>query len=363
MKNKILVQFPFFCLILFLNFESVAQKTLFAGVEIGSKGIKFTVIDIKNIKKGDYKVLEFETENVGIAKGIAFDGNIAQEDINKAVNVVMKNLLQIKNQRNVNDENIFIVASSGVAMAKNFQILSDKIKLMTSKDLQFISAEQEGKMLLKGCVPPKNYMDAVLLDIGGGNTKGGYIEFLDDNKSEFSSLKLDYGTITLTEAINKKILNTGEINNIEVYKAKSFDFEIVLREKMKEMLIGKSKMFQKRKIYLSGGAIWALTALYYDGQIEDNYVPLNMEAIVNYDAILKNNFAKYEILARENVLADRVLKTYSQKHLISANSILINFLESIPDLNSKNIYFAKQGQIAWLVSYIVDRSKKIKNKF
>lgn len=365
MQNKYSLKLVYFFFSLFLSFESFAQKSLYAGIEIGSKGIKFSVIDVNNIKKGNYNVLEYWTENIGIAKNISIDGNIAEEDLNRAGAVVFDNFLKIKNKYNFVEQNIYIVVSSGVALARNTQVLRDKIKALTNKELDFISAEQEGKMLLKGCVPSTDYKDAVFLDIGGGNTKGGYVDFLDDNKSEFSLLKLDYGTITLTEAINKRILISGDVNNIEIYKAKSFDFTPVLREKMKEMMIKKSQLLEKKKIYLSGGAIWALTILYYDhkGEDGDNFVPLKMDDIINYDAVLKNNFIKYENLAKKDTEADKVLKTYSQKHLISGNTILISFLESIPDLQTKNIYFAKQGQIAWLVSYIVDRSKKIKNKF
>ena len=56
----------------------------------------------------------------------------------------------------------------------------------------------------------------------------------------------------------------------------------------------------------------------------------------------------------------RVLSTYSQKHLISGNNILITLLENIPDINNKKLYFSREGQIAWLVSYIADNSKRVK---
>ena len=244
------------------------------------------------------------------------------------------------------------------------QDLIDKIKSTTDKELDFINAETEGKMLLKGSIPPTEYQDAIVLDIGGGNTKGGYVDVLNNNKFEFFPLKLDYGTITLTEAINKTIVNLREVNDMEVYKEKSFNYAPLLREKIKEMLNSKPISLQKKKIYLSGGAVWAFTTLYYNKpNNDDHYVALEMEDIINYDAILKNNFVKYEKLAKTNKEADKVINTYSQKHLISANNILVACLESIPDLKSKKIYFSREGQIAWLVSYVVDRSKRIKNNF
>lgn len=364
MQNSNLLKLSYFIIInLFFCLGSFAQKSLYAGIEIGSKGIKISVIDVNNIKKGDYDIIAYWTENIGIAKGISIDGNLAEEDINKAGSVVFENLSKIRNKYGVTNENIFIVASSGVGLAHNTQALIDKIKISTNKDLDFINAETEGKMLLKGAIPPTEYQDAIVLDIGGGNTKGGYVDVLNDNKFEFFPLKLDYGTITLTEAINKTIVISRETNDIEVYKDKSFEYVPLLREKIKEMLNTKPMSLKKNKIYLSGGALWAFTTLYYENTNSEHFVSLKMEDIVNYDAILKNNFIRYEKLAKENKEADKVINTYSQKHLISANNILIACLESIPNLKSKKIYFAREGQIAWLVSYVVDRSKKIKTNF
>jgi hypothetical protein len=34
------------------------------GIEIGSKGIKMSVLEVDNIKKGDYTVKSFWTENI-----------------------------------------------------------------------------------------------------------------------------------------------------------------------------------------------------------------------------------------------------------------------------------------------------------
>lgn len=366
MQNKNLLRLTFFTILtLLFTINSFSQKDLYAGIEIGSKGIKTSIIDVNNIKRGNYDIVSFWTENVGIAKGISINGNLDDADINRAGVVVLENLKKIQNKYKVLDENIFIVGSSGVAMANNTQMLTDKIKALTGKDLEFINAETEGKMLLKGSIPPKEYDDAIVLDIGGGNTKGGYVDVNNNDNFVFFPLKLDYGTITLTEAINKTIVIPSQINDLTVYKEKSFAYAPMLRDRIKEMLDSEPQSLDKNKIYLSGGALWAFTTLYYNNENnnDEHFVRLKMEDIVNYDAILKNNFIKYENLAQTNKNADRVINTYGQRHLISANSILIACLESIPNLKSKKIYFAKEGQIAWLVSYVVDRSKRIKNNF
>jgi exopolyphosphatase/pppGpp-phosphohydrolase len=353
--KKILLSCTFLFLLLFQNALFSQDSGEFAGIEIGSKGIKISILDVTNIKKGNFTVRSFWTENVGIAKGIAIDGNLAQEDIDKAAAAVLSNYIKIKEEFKIADENIFLVGSSGVAMAKNTQDLINKIKATTKKDLDFIDAQTEGKMLLKGCVPPADYKDSMVLDIGGGNTKGGYVDVKNNDNFVFFPLSVSYGTITLTEAVIKKTRK----DDIAEYNEKSFGFLPILREQINAMY-GKSPVaLEKEKVFMSGGAVWAFYTL-YNGAAKETFSTFNLEDVLNYDAILKNNFKKFEELAKKDKDAEKVLKTYSQKYLISASNIFLVCLEAIPNINEKKLFFAKEGQIAWLVSYIADRSKKVK---
>ena len=335
--------------------KSLSQSTLYAGIEIGSKGIKMSVLNVTNIKKGSYTILSYWSENVGIAKGISIDGNLGIEEMDKATNVVSANLTKIKTEFNVPEENIFIVGSSGVAMAKNTNDLKERIKVATKKDLEFIDSQTEGKMLLKGCIPPVDYKNSMVLDIGGGNTKGGYVDTLNNENFVFFPLSLSFGTLTLTEAVIKK---TKDLD-IDEYNEKSFGFLPILRQQVNKMYGASPVALEKEKVFMSGGAVWAFYTL-YNGPAKENYSKFNLEDVIYYDAVLKNNFKKYEDLAKTDKDVEKVLKTYSQKYLISASNILLVCLEAIPGIENKKLYFAKEGQIAWLVSYIADRSKKVK---
>ena len=77
-------------------------------------------------------------------------------------------------------------------------------------------------------------------------------------------------------------------------------------------------------------------------------------------SFIKNNYVKYEKLAKTNKDVETVLKTYGQKYLISGSNILQVCLEAVPGINDKKLFFAKEGHIAWLISYIADKSKKVK---
>ncbi|EKT4550320.1 exopolyphosphatase [Flavobacterium psychrophilum] len=342
----------------FFLFTIITNAQLYGGIEIGSKGIKMTVLDVDNIKRGDYVVKSFWSENAGIAKGVAIDGNLAKQDIDNAGAIVLSNYIKIKQDFKVLDENIFIVGSSGVAMAKNTQELKDKIKALTNKDLDFIDVQTEGKMLLKGCVPPIDYPNAMVLDIGGGNTKGGYVDVRNGDVFVFFPVSLNFGTVSLTEEVFKRTWK----GTLGEYNEKSFSFLPEVRRQIAAMYAAGSLALEKEKIFMSGGAVWAFYTL-MNGAAKENFSQFKLEDVIDYDAILKNNFVKFEELAKTDKEVEAVLKTYSQKHLISGSNILQACLEALPNINNKKLYFAKEGRIAWLVSYVADRSKKIKKVF
>lgn len=361
-KNK--PQVLLFILVsLFFSINSFSQKSIYAGIEIGRRAIKVSVLDVNNIRKADYKILSFWTERIPFADHIDANGQLTPEDINKTSVIVVDQLKKIRADYKILDENIFVVAAPVFASASNVDVLKNKIKMLTDKNLDVLNVNEEAKTLVKGAMPPVDYANAFLLDIGAQTTKGGYIDELEDNKLEFIPLELDFGTMTLTDAVKKTVANPNQANDMSTYQEKSFDFNPILRKKVKELMDANPPLAKKDKVYLSGGAVWAFSTLYYNENVKEHYIALTMEDIINYDAILKNNFNKFTNLAKTNKEAERVLKTYDQAYLISANNILTTCLEGIPNLNAKKVYFVKDGQVTWLISYIADRSKKVNTNF
>lgn len=337
--------------------SSIIAQELYAGIEIGSKGVKMSIINVQNIKKGKYEVVDFWTENVAIAKGISIDGKLAENDIETAFNVVVKNYTKMLKENKIKEKNIFIVVSSGVGMAKNVDILLHRLYVFTNINVAIISSDTEAKLLLKGCIPPKEYSDSLILDIGGGNTKGGYVEeFNDDDILIFYPVTLDLGTVTFTEKINKKAKTDSVTEFNELLTAALPE----LKEQTDRLYQQSPKIFNKDNVYMSGGAVWAFYTL-YKGKDALNFSPFEIKDVEAYNTMIKTDYAKFEALALQNKDVEKVLKTYSQKYLIAANSLLLTLLEKMPDIKSKKIYFTKQGQMAWLLSYIADSAKRAKD--
>ena len=66
-------------------------------------------------------------------------------------------------------------------------------------------------MIAKGAIPQSKYENSLIIDIGSGNTKGGYVEI--DTKTytyDFHSFVMNLGSMSLAQKIQKK---AGESSN------------------------------------------------------------------------------------------------------------------------------------------------------
>ncbi len=299
MKEKIY----YFIACLVLTYSAQAQ--LYGGIEIGSKGIKMTVLDVENLKRNTYDVKEFWTENVGIAAGIGIEGALLQEDIEKAGAVVYTNYKKMLNDYKIEDKNIFIVASSGVGLANNTNDLVVKIKTLTNKKIEIISSSLEAKLLLRGCIPPKNYLNSVIIDIGGGNTKGGYAKDI-NGSSVFFPISCDLGTVTLTEIINKKCKQ----KTVFEFNENLFDYLPTIRESFKKMYTSRAESQDKSNIYISGGAAWAFYTLLTGLKAEENFTQIQYDDILAIRTIAENNYQRFVTNAESNVEMQKVLNLH-----------------------------------------------------
>lgn len=167
-----------FVLLLVLGFQTLVlgqSKTIYAGIEVGAKAIKVTVIDVPDLKNDVYSVVSVSTESALIGKGVSTKGIVLEEDIETAATLVLKNFVEIKAKYSLPEENIFVVISSGVGVAKNVKTLAAAIEKSINKKPEIITQENEAKLFVKGGIPLKRHEDSMVYDIGGGNSKGGFV--------------------------------------------------------------------------------------------------------------------------------------------------------------------------------------------
>ncbi|CAM4039827.1 hypothetical protein FLBR109950_14060 [Flavobacterium branchiophilum] len=356
MKNSVLL----FILLPFLVFSQTQEY--YAGIEIGGKGMKTTILQISNIKTSSYNVIESWSESTPISKNISKTDFISNEDMITTLNLLKKNFDKVKSIKNIDKNNIYIVVSSGVGIAKNTNDFLEKINVLLQVKSKVISVEDEVRLMILGGIPFYNIKDSFSIDIGGGNTKGGYLlDFKTKNDSTFSPIKLNYGTVSLTEKAKKNLTNPADFNE---YVSEISKLSDSLNQTFKQAFGADSVLNKRKKIYFSGGTLWAFITL-TQNQDKDEYKKFHANEVKMHQNDLLTNFEKFQNLALTNSEIKRVLDTYSKQYLVTGNIILLNFINNIDDIETKDLYFVSSGHLSWLKAYILeskkDTDKEIKN--
>ena len=342
----------FLIFITFFLFNISNAQNQYAGIEIGGKGLKTFIIDARSIEKGIWVIDHHWFENINILSGIVANGSLLKSDIETTSNQVLSCYNKLINEYKIDKQKIYIVISSGVSVAKNTDEFAKKILDEVCIEPHIVTSDIESKLLFKGCIPPKYFKESMIMDIGSGNTKGGFIE-TETGTTFFNDFKMDLGTMSFSNLLNKKYFSS----KISDYIALVEEYNPKLNADVVAMYKTQNISSTKKRVYASGGSVWAFFTLFNNDQSRLNLQEFKLEDIYKYDAILKTNFDAYKDLAIKNTEVARVLKTFTHENLIASNAILIATLSNIKKIESKKLIFAKQPEISWVVSFISDTMK------
>jgi exopolyphosphatase/pppGpp-phosphohydrolase len=353
MKKKLQILGFIFTLLLTVNTYS---QSIYAGIEIGGKGVKVSIIKIIDLQVGEFEVVKTWSRNTNITKNVDKDGNLDKTDIDDTSYVVLDLMIQIKREYKITDPTIFIVASSSVATATNREILKEKVKSLTTKNLDFMTSDVESKLIIKGAIPQRDYLNSVILDVGSGSIKGGVIE-LDKNRTyAFSPFGTKFGTTNLTEKIKNKIGASGDDKSFTNEMVK---FQDSLSITMKKMFDNVPMAKDKENVYIIGGAAWAFMTLTKPDETEA-YQPFLQRELLAYSDNLLNHYDEFIKKDYVNKEYEHVLKAFNKENLISGCMLMNQLAANMVKPAQKKYYFVRQGQVAWLIAYIVDVAREKK---
>ena len=155
--------------------------TLYGGIEVGSKGVKATAIRAIESEDGyNVKLVYAEVVNTTIMQ--LKDNKFAPDVIRDTAAAIGKLLTRMKTEYHIPEDRIGIIGSSGLR-ADNPQDLVKAVREKTGKTMSFLDVETEVQLSIVGTIPQRyrtknSWIDnrgiSMLLDVGSGNTKGGY---------------------------------------------------------------------------------------------------------------------------------------------------------------------------------------------
>ncbi len=361
----------------FISLHPFAQKTLktrfsnsniYTGIEVGSKGIKMSVIEMgKNAKtSGAIHILKDTSVNTDF---ISFTEQSFEATLTGFLGLYN---LALKEYR-IPAKRIFTVISSGVkGQAEKEQKTGWVERLINAfrqktgepeRPVELVDVAKEAKLSHLGIVPETRRYNTFLIDIGSGNTKGGF--FPNGNTEEFRLFQINWGTKSTANATETRSGDDKGLPNfykqLQRVLAGAENGEIVYA-------VNASGAYPlSDNIAVSGGIAWAVATLTHPELIDNPVVSVSFDEVRKFSEKLYTDFRAYapNNLAgsisrkedKESVLkeATTVHKVFDQRALLAGTGLLLKIMRQFESTyDTKSFYLVKNGQYGWVTAYVDD---------
>jgi hypothetical protein len=336
---------------------------LYAGVEIGAKGVKLSVIEVKLTNgENDYN-LKLDTAINTNAAELSYQSEKETFDAITVFYDIIRKKYQVPSSKT------HIVISSGLKQdldkynkVQYFANVVRPVDLDSAIKIRYVTVDEEAQLSFKGIVPQMNRLTANQLDVGSGNTKGGYL----NASRTFVPVTFSLGTKSFQRLVEAK----GNLNIKDFRIAAERIIADSLGRVMMNQLVDKRDFKSRDIVYLSGGIVWCMASLMHPELIRQNHVELTQQDITafrdlvydSYDKLVKPDLSKTlnaEDAAASMANIKRVVNTYDQKALLSGAIWLDELIRQINTINpNKKFIFPRQAYVGWISGYIIDKTSK-----
>lgn len=363
-------------LVVFFSFFLVAQNNkvqkyeninVFAGIEVGSKGVKMSLIEIDRRENEDpeFRVLNDTSINTDF---ISFT-----QPTYHATLTALNDLFSVAVNRNkIPQNNIYTAISSGVNIQAEKANKHDWVNQLINafkvannepdRKVTIVDVIEEARLSHLGIVPESRRYNTFLIDIGSGNTKGGYFPY--GNTKEFRLFELTWGTKSAYNAAEKMLFGDNSLDNfnsqIKRVLAGAEHDEIIYA-------VNASGAFPKSdNIAFSGGIAWAVATLISPELNDNDVVPVTYDDVLAFSEKLFKNpgiYSDYFIvktlpqntpdLEKIGKSVKQVNKVFDQRSLLSGTGLLLKIMRQFDGVvERKKFYLVKNGSVGWITAFV-----------
>jgi hypothetical protein len=343
------------------------NSNVFAGIEVGSKGVKMSILEIgKNAQsRGAFNILKDSSVNTDI---ISFT-----QPTFHATLMAMCDLYStlIKNYK-IPPKFVYTVVSSGVKMQARkenkmpwIDNLIDSFRLNIDepdREVDVVDVLDEARLSHLGIVPESRRYNTFLIDIGSGNTKGGYFPY--GNTKDFKLFQLNWGTKSVSNAAEKRC---GDDNGLSNYDKQLY--RVLTEAENTEIIyaVNESGSYPKTdNVAFSGGIAWSVATLMFPELIDNSVVGVTFDQMLKFSERLYKDFSsvsednlvkniKDQSLDKEAIASEikRVHKVFDQKALMAGTGLLVKIMRQFQSIyEGKQFYLVKNGQVGWISAYV-----------
>lgn len=350
------------------NFTPKFQKSsVYSGIEVGSKGVKMSLLEIDESSKDNtaYNVLKDTSINTDF---ISFTQPTYQATLN-ALNKLYE--ISTKDYK-IPPSHIFTAVSSGVNIQAEKEDKKNWIDQLISafkfnynepeRKVTVIDVVEEGRLSHLGIVPDSKRYNTFLIDIGSGNTKGGYFPY--NNTKDFKLFQLSWGTKSTANAAEKRADGDNSLDNFDKNLSR-----VLTGAENAEIIyaVNESGSYPlSDNVVFSGGISWALATLMYPELIDNPVVPVNYDELVKFNEKILTSHSTLSDYYIVKTLTDNTLdkeaigkavktvnKVFDQRALLAGTGLMLKIMRQFTSTQErKNFYFVKNGAVGWITAYV-----------
>ena len=352
--------------------KKYANSAIYSGIEVGSKGVKLSIVEIGKgaQEQAAFNVLKDTNVNTDF---ISFTPATFSATLDGLYGLYTTAL----NKYDISSANLYTVVSSGVKTQAEkdqktsmIQTLIDSFRLRINEQnrkVEVVSVEDEARLSHLGIVPDSRRYTTFLIDIGSGNTKGGY--FPNGNTKEFKLFGVSWGTKSTANATEKRL---GDDNSLANYNRQMY--KVLQQAENSDIIyaVNSSGGYPlSDNIAFSGGIAWAAATLIRPDMIDNAVISVSYDEVAKFAEKLYQNHAslkddvllmnmKYDSKTKATWAKEiqRVHSVFDQRSLMAGAGLLLKIMRQFASIyESKEFYLVKSGQVGWISAY-VDRSVK-----
>ncbi len=336
-----------------------------AGIEVGSKGVKLSIIEKSLTDSKSFKALKDTSVNSDF---ISFSS--ASYDATLTGAASLYNYTRQKWQ--IKPEDIAVLISSGVkAQADKLNkanhlltfIEAFKIKINEEdRKVDIVNVFDESILSHFGIISDAERFSTFLIDIGSGNTKGGY--FKNNNTNDFVMFQIPSGTKSTTNLSEKACGANCSFQQFNTSVGSVVDSleknEIIYAVNASGAYPSSSTMA------MSGGIAWAVATLLYPEKSDQNQVEVTYKDVERFRTGLLKFYAdipdtnklvikgiKPAALSKIRMELQKVVNVFDTKSLLAGSTLMLRIMRQFESVNSsKKFRLIKNGQVGWITGYM-----------
>ena len=343
-----------------------SNSTVYTGIEVGSKGVKMSVIEIgKDAQSsGAFNILKDTAVNTDF---ISFTETTFSATLNGFCGLYNKALKDYK----IPSKRIFTVVSSGVKIQAEkenktdwIRNLVDSFRIVTNepnRKVEVVDVAMEARLSHLGIVPESRRYTTFLIDIGSGNTKGGFFPL--GNTTDFKLFQLNWGTKSAANATEKRCEGDNSLPNFNKQL-----YRVLTGAENSEIIyaVNSSGAYPlSDNVAVSGGIAWAVATLTHPELVDNPVVSVSFDEVKSFCEKVYANINAFspDFLSqnasrpgeKEAIISEvsRVHKVFDQKSLLAGSGLLMRIMRQFASaFESKNFFLVKNGQVGWVSAYV-----------